>query len=168
MRVLIAWLCLLFGFSLAVNEPCRGPSTVIAGGGVIGLSTAWYLAVLQHQTNVSSCIYIVDSSSELLAGASGHATGVLHFDDFKEETRSLSRLSWSEHQALAAEHNGRARYGFSSLTAYNITIFEEGSQTSINDGADVQLPRWFKNSDRYAVEAERFNTAAAILLVFSM
>jgi hypothetical protein len=89
MNPFTAWLYLLSAIA-AANRPLtklnthltipEGPSchelpTVILGGGVVGLSTAYYLS----QSIDPACIYILDSAPELCAGASGQATGILHY-----------------------------------------------------------------------------------------
>jgi glycine/D-amino acid oxidase-like deaminating enzyme len=150
------------------GAPCHGPATVILGGGIIGGSTAFYLAEQLRQSNSSACIYILDSSSEPLAGASGHPSAVLHYDDFRPETQSLGRLSWDLHKELASKNDGRDSYAFSPLAAYNITIAGEVGRMLMNDGPDLKLPRWFKNWGRYVVEAEPPNTAPASVLVFTI
>lgn len=53
-------------------------STVILGAGIIGVSTAYYLA--QADPSLASSIHLVDSSPELFASASGKAGGFLAAD----------------------------------------------------------------------------------------
>jgi glycine/D-amino acid oxidase-like deaminating enzyme len=84
-------------------------STVIVGAGIIGLSTAYYLA--EHQP--ASSIHLVDSSAELFASASGYAGGFLAEDWFHRAVAALGKLSYAEHGKLAAAHGGRERWGYS-------------------------------------------------------
>jgi glycine/D-amino acid oxidase-like deaminating enzyme len=128
----------------------------ILGGGVVGLSTAYYLS----QSIDPARIGILDSAPELCAGASGQATGILHYGDSTPETNSLSRLAWNLHKTLALENNGEVRYGFSPLVAYNITVNGGVNRTLANHRQDVKLPRWLKNSEQYTAKIEPFNTAA--------
>lgn len=85
-------------------------TTVILGSGIIGLSTAYYLA--DHQPG--STIHLVDSSPELFASASGYAGGFVASGGwFGRASASLGQLSFDEHRALAERHGGRERWGYS-------------------------------------------------------
>lgn len=59
-------------FSTFTN-PLETQSTVIIGAGIVGCTTAYYLANLGHTKPDS--IHIVESSPELFASASGKAAG---------------------------------------------------------------------------------------------
>lgn len=59
-------------FSTFTN-PLETQSTVIIGAGVVGLSTAYYLAHSGHTK--PDTIHLIESSPELLASASGKAAG---------------------------------------------------------------------------------------------
>src|SRR5437016_1636248 len=83
-------------------------SVIVVGAGVMGLSLALALA-----NKTSSCIYVVDSSPKLFAGASGRATGCLHYGDVPEEVQDLSYFLWHKYQELNEKYNGQYRYGFS-------------------------------------------------------
>lgn len=78
-------------------------TTVILGSGVIGLSTAYYLA--QHQPG--SSVHLVDASPQLFASASGYAGGFLARDWFQAPAAALGALSFDAHGALAAVEGGR-------------------------------------------------------------
>lgn len=86
--------------------------TVILGAGIIGLSTAYYLA--QHQD--PSSIYLVEPSPELFSSASGYAGGFLAKDWFAPSVAPLGALSFNEHRRLAEEHGGREKWGYSAAT----------------------------------------------------
>lgn len=88
-------------------------TTVILGAGIIGLSTAYYLA--QHQP--PSTIHLVESSPELFASASGFAGGFLARDWFVPGSSSLGALSFDEHKRLAAAHDGAGRWGYQKSTS---------------------------------------------------
>ncbi|WYZ39317.1 hypothetical protein EsH8_III_001231 [Colletotrichum jinshuiense] len=89
--------------------------TIIIGSGIIGLSTAYYLA--DHQPG--STIHLVEPSPELFASASGHAGGFLARDWFPPESAALGALSFDEHRRLAEENSGREGWGWSASTAFS-------------------------------------------------
>lgn len=84
-------------------------TTVILGSGVIGLSTAYYLARQQP----GSSIHLVDSSPKLFASASGYAGGFLARDWFHGSISELGALSFDAHRALAEAEEGRDRWDYS-------------------------------------------------------
>lgn len=88
-------------------------NTVILGAGIIGVSTAYYLA--QHQP--PGTIHLVEPSPALFASASGQAGGFLARDWFAPAAAALGALSFDEHERLAAAHGGAARWGYRRSTA---------------------------------------------------
>ena len=68
-------------------------STIIIGGGIIGFSTAYYLASLANLLNNPHCISVVDSSPAVFVAASGGATGILGDYGFEPEAEALGVLS---------------------------------------------------------------------------
>jgi len=94
-------------------------NTVILGAGIIGSATAYYLSS-SGQTPPNS-IHIVEASPKLFASASGHAGGFLAQDWYGPATASLGALSFDLHKQLAAEHNGRENWGYSSSTGTSMT-----------------------------------------------
>lgn len=88
-------------------------TTTILGAGIIGLSTAYYLA--QHQP--ANTIHLVEPSPELFASASGFAGGFLARDWFGPASASLGALSFDEHRRLAAAHEGARRWGYTGTTS---------------------------------------------------
>lgn len=92
-------------------------NTVILGAGIIGLSTAYYLA--KHQP--PNTIHLVEPSPELFASASGYAAGFLARDWFGPGVSSLGALSFDEHRRLAKVHDGATRWGYQRSTAVNYT-----------------------------------------------
>ncbi|OAQ67478.1 FAD dependent oxidoreductase superfamily protein [Purpureocillium lilacinum] len=83
-------------------------TTVIVGSGIIGLSTAYYLARQQP----ASSIHLVDPSTRLFASASGYAGGFVARDWFDPRLAALGALSYEEHGKLAGEHGGAERWGY--------------------------------------------------------
>ncbi|GKU01016.1 unnamed protein product [Fusarium langsethiae] len=89
-------------------------STVIVGGGIIGIATAYYLS--EHQP--ASTIHLVDSSAQLFTSASGYAGGFLARDWFHKDLASLGALSFDEHEKLAEQDDGREKW----LYAKSVTV----------------------------------------------
>jgi glycine/D-amino acid oxidase-like deaminating enzyme len=90
-------------------------STVILGSGIIGLSTAFYLA--KHQPG--SSIHLVDSSPRLFASASGYAGGFIAKDWFHPDVASLGELSFYEHKKLAEKEGGYDKWGYTRTISVN-------------------------------------------------
>lgn len=109
-------------------------STVILGGGIIGLSTAYYLSLARSSSSSSSSsgtstesstIHIVDSSPALLASASGYAGGFLALDWFNPSVASLGALSFRLHRELAEKHNGPRKWGYAGSHVYSLNVNED-------------------------------------------
>ncbi|KAL6305779.1 FAD dependent oxidoreductase [Sparassis latifolia] len=96
------------------------PSTVVLGTGIIGLSTAYALALLTRDTDPAHAIHLVEPSPQLFASASGKAAGFLAKDWFGPAIAPLAALSFDLHRALAAQHNGRDRWGWSESVSYSL------------------------------------------------
>jgi glycine/D-amino acid oxidase-like deaminating enzyme len=100
-------------------------STVIIGGGIIGLSTAYYLSLATRATG-NTAIHIIDSSPALLTSASGYAGGFLASDWFSPAVSSLGALSFRLHRELAEKHNGQRRWGYAGSHVYSLSVDNHG------------------------------------------
>lgn len=94
---------------------------VIIGGGIMGLSTAYSLALAlneaasskpENRRNVPK-ITIIESSDRLCPAASSHATGGLGDFGYTAGVSGVGSLSYKMHVEMAARYNGRKAYGFS-------------------------------------------------------
>ena len=102
-------------------------STVILGGGIIGLSTAYYLSLSRPPNKDGNPpIHVVDSASALLLSASGYAGGFLALDWFAPQSASLGALSFGLHRSLAKQHNGHKRWGYAGSHVYSLSIDDRG------------------------------------------
>ncbi|KAL9124675.1 MAG: hypothetical protein Q9217_006020 [Psora testacea] len=122
-------------------------STIIVGGGMVGVSTAYYLASAAQSLAKSHCISVVESSPAVFAAASGGGTGVLGDYGFEPEADELGVLSWHLHKELARIHDGPKNWGYSDIviqTLHNRTQNLAAKQAG-HEGAP--LPSWFTNSD---------------------
>jgi hypothetical protein len=129
------------------------PSTVILGSGIIGLSTAYYLARLTEtdtditpkptdSQNASTSaaspsetheIHLVEPSPELFASASGNAAGFLAKDWFATTVAPLGEFSFDLHRKLAEEHGGREKWGWSESVSYSLDREDSESEASETD-----------------------------------
>ena len=100
-------------------------STVILGGGIIGLSTAYYLSISRPPTPLNT-ITIIDSASTLLLSASGYAGGFLASDWFSPPVASLGALSFDLHRKLARSNDGQRQWGYVGSTVYSLSVDERG------------------------------------------
>ena len=102
-------------------------ATVILGGGIIGLSTAYYLSLSQPPNKDGNPpLHIVDSASSLLLSASGYAGGFLALDWFAPSSASLGALSFRLHRELAQQHDGQKRWGYAGSHVYSLSIDDRG------------------------------------------
>lgn len=99
-------------------------SVVIIGGGIIGLSTAYYLS--QSPQTGNNKIYIIDSASELFLSASGYAGGFLALDWFAPAVADLGALSFKLHRELARENDGQQKWGYAGSHVYSLSINDRG------------------------------------------
>jgi glycine/D-amino acid oxidase-like deaminating enzyme len=100
-------------------------SLIILGGGIIGLSIAYYASLSQP----SRKIIVVDSERSLLLSASGFSGGYLVRDWFSSAVLPLAELSFQLHRSLAEANDGRSRWGYSESIAYSLVMELAGSET---------------------------------------
>ena len=94
-------------------------STCIVGAGIIGLSTAYYLA--NSSDTPPQSIHLVEAAPTLFASASGYAGGFLAEDWFSSAVAPLGALSFKLHKELAEQHDGRRRWGYSKSTGTSLS-----------------------------------------------
>lgn len=127
-------------------------NTIILGAGIIGLSTAYYLA--KHQQ--PSTIHLVEPSPELFASASGYAGGFLARDWFGPGVSSLGALSFDEHRRLAKAYDGASRWGYQRSKAVNYT---PGTETGKKKG--VRREDWLRTEESRAMAAHEAKDSEA-------
>ncbi|OTB07467.1 hypothetical protein M426DRAFT_318138 [Hypoxylon sp. CI-4A] len=139
-------------------------STVIIGAGIIGTSTAYYLA--KHQPGTS--IHLVEPSPELFASASGYAGGFLAKDWFSAASAALGALSFEEHRKLAETEDGSRNWGYTPSTSITLSPASNSKEKKrvdlwVRDGASRAeaasgdsitgvAPTWVKRTDGGDVE----------------
>lgn len=157
-------------------------TTVIIGAGVIGLSTAYYLALALNETTSYMPpsvpdIVVIDSSHDICSGASGEATGGLGDFGFSSDTAPLGTLSYQLHKELASKYNGREKYKFSDLGILRVSPNNFTGKPSPpdtwgpsppGDKTISDLPPWINPSNDWNVQSLAEAPHAAHLYVFSM
>ncbi len=128
-------------------------TTVILGAGIIGVSTAYYLATEQQQLLQlgGSTVHLVEPSPELFASASGFAGGFLARDWFSPATAGLGALSFDEHRRLADSDGGGRRWGYVDSTCVS---FSKGARSAAS-GDREKVDVWCRDG------ASRAEAAAA-------
>lgn len=99
------------------------PTTVILGGGIIALSTAYYASL-----SSSSEIHILESNATFFENASGRAAGFLARDWFSPLVAGLGELSFALHKELAEEHSGDTSWGYSRSMGISISQSRNSSR----------------------------------------
>ncbi|KAI8992813.1 FAD dependent oxidoreductase [Trametes punicea] len=91
-----------------IDHPAR--NIVIVGGGIVGCTTAYYLASHPKFDPTSTTITLIEASKYGVAqGASGKAGGLVAKWAYPKE---LVNVSFPEHVRLAEEHDGARRWGW--------------------------------------------------------
>ncbi|ETI22836.1 hypothetical protein G647_06913 [Cladophialophora carrionii CBS 160.54] len=109
-------------------------STIIIGGGIIGLSTAYYLSLSRPASSTSGDIHIIDSSASLFTSASGYAGGFVALDWFSRPVASLGALSFRLHRELANQHGGDRRWGYAGSHVYSLS---EGDEEVVEGNEEI-------------------------------
>ncbi|KAI4693542.1 uncharacterized protein J4E88_001915 [Alternaria novae-zelandiae] len=142
-----------------------GDDTVILGAGVIGLATAYQLA-LAHRKTVNATtrphgkIIVIERAAHITPAASGQATGGLGDFGFASGVADLGVLSYKLFQELALA-NGMKEFGFSESTIYRIIPDDFTSMPKPSDSWGPTppvkqplsaLPDWVKTESHWSVQ----------------
>ncbi|PGH04387.1 hypothetical protein GX51_03546 [Blastomyces parvus] len=153
---------------LSSPTPTPAPiTTVVIGAGVIGLSTAYYLALALNKTasymppSSEPDIVVIDSSHDICPGASGKATGSLGDFGFGSETALLGTLSYQLHKELASKYNGGEIYEFSDLKIFRVSKNDTGNPSTPDTWGPSppvnktisDLPSWINPSNDWDVQS---------------
>jgi len=139
------------------KSPCRLAKLKyrVAGGGVIGCTTAYYLT--RHPSySADRCDITILEAGRLAGGASGKAGGLLAQWAYPA---SLVSLSFDLHQDLAAEHDGDRAWGYRTircgkLTARDPRLPDEPSSTPALAWAAQQIASWVSLGKRREVNKD--------------
>ncbi|EWC47846.1 hypothetical protein DRE_02728 [Drechslerella stenobrocha 248] len=120
---------------------------IVVGGGIIGVSTAYFLS--HHPSSPS--VTIIEASS-IASGASGKAGGLLALDWHTSDTASLARLSYHLHASLAEQYSGYQRWGYRELHTLEISCEEDdggsnpaGQPVPPGDSRQNSIPSWVRS-----------------------
>ncbi|KAI1435930.1 FAD dependent oxidoreductase [Xylaria sp. CBS 124048] len=101
---------------------------VIIGGGIIGVTTAYYLTRHPFFNPSIHHITLVEATSSIASAASGKAGGLLGLWAYPV---CLSQLSYRLHAELAAEHDGAARWGYRQLNCGQLVATVRGKDSKM-------------------------------------
>ncbi|KAF2445042.1 FAD/NAD(P)-binding domain-containing protein [Karstenula rhodostoma CBS 690.94] len=125
-------------------------STVIVGGGIIGLSTAYYLARAQ---NCGNNISIIDIPNDLVSAASAKANGVLADYDYPPTVSDLGHLSCKLHKELAEAYDGKAKWGYAETVRHYLSLKKDGDGSrGLELKPQYKLPEWIRGREKYRDE----------------
>ncbi|GAA5841781.1 hypothetical protein JCM5353_007768 [Sporobolomyces roseus] len=132
-------------------------SIVVIGGGIIGVTTAYYTARLAKERGLEIAIKLVEGSS-IAAGASGKAGGLLAIDWHGPATAALAELSYGLHAKLAKEFDGTDRWGYRKLDT--ISVGADLTHSKVANGSKVKK---LKNSDLFPWLNQEVLTHSSVL-----
>jgi hypothetical protein len=120
-------------------------TTVIAGSGIVGLSTAYWNGRMnkskQHKT------IVLEARNQYFQGASGHNSGLLSCHWFSGGLRQLADHSFGIYQDLA-----RKQTDFKSASDYHENAL---FQAHCGEGpTDPRAPHWIKVAEGWHLESE--------------
>jgi glycine/D-amino acid oxidase-like deaminating enzyme len=121
-------------------------TTVIIGGGIIGLSTAYHLA--QDSRTTGRKIVVLEALDECFAVASGHNSGLLAFHWFSGELHKLAKYSCHQYRKLQERDPD-----FKSLCYYRENCLFQARRGSGNLTRDA--PRWVELPQDWHLEHDR-------------
>lgn len=114
----------------------------IVGAGIIGVTSAYYLS--QHPSYDPSKISItLIESTEVAAGASGKAGGLLALDWHSAATTPLAKLSYGLHESLAKQYDGANRWGYRKLDTLSVQTNSKGARRRAKVPGEID---WLDNS----------------------
>lgn len=97
---------------------------VILGGGIAGVTTAYFLSVASNLPKGAK-ITIVENTG-IAAGASGYSGGFLAKDWHGNATASLAAMSYDLHAKLAKEFGGEKAWGYRTVDTLVCTRLQFG------------------------------------------
>lgn len=133
-------------------------TTIIVGGGSIGLNTAYHLALLAKASEQPRRIVVVEIFNETFAAASGQNTGCLHHEFREDEGPILEPLGkysfqlWGER---AEDADFRAAVGY---RAHNFFELNPGSGFGLE-----KLPDWLQYDPSWDVDESVLSSPSAMV-----
>lgn len=115
---------------------------VVVGAGIIGVSTAYYISQHPEFDRNQTSITLLDGS-EVAAGASGKAGGLLALDWHGPATASLASLSYGLHEGLAAKYGGADQWGYRKLDTLSVRTNAKGTKRKTKVPSEID---WLDNN----------------------
>lgn len=112
---------------MSVDRPQR---IVIIGGGIVGLSTAYYVLASPHLPPHSTVTLIESSTRGIAQMASKNAGGFISKYWHEKEVLPLAALSWACHVELANQFGGATEWGWRECGAVGLTVGSVGAERS--------------------------------------
>ncbi|OAA75822.1 FAD dependent oxidoreductase [Akanthomyces lecanii RCEF 1005] len=128
---------------------------IILGGGILGLSTAYFISL---NPQADKQITVIDSASCLFHDASGAATVILANNWFEEPLQTLAQYSWNLHREFATEHDGRAKWDYPlaqnvlSRTFSDVSATIESVTNTRNVTEPENAPKWLNVQNGMAID----------------
>ncbi|OLY80989.1 putative oxidoreductase [Smittium mucronatum] len=133
-----------------IHEP---ENIVILGGGIVGVSTAYFLSKHYKELNSSDITINLIEKYEIASCASGVAGGFLA-RDFSDGTdiEELTKAGFKLHKDLAEELDGEKNYGYRSVSTYSLECdMKIAHETLCNE---VDFPKELTDEDSIYFEIE--------------
>lgn len=108
-------------------SPSSPSNIVVIGGGIAGVSTAYFLSISPHLPK-STTITLVEGT-RIAAGASGYSGGFLAKDWHGSATASLAAMSYDLHARLAREMGGKEKWGYREVDTLVSDMISGGATT---------------------------------------
>ncbi|TYJ56628.1 hypothetical protein B9479_002720 [Cryptococcus floricola] len=125
--------------------PSQPPKNIaIVGGGIAGVSTAYFLAT-HPLRNPSTRITLIEGT-KIAAAASGFSGGFLAKDWHGSATSSLGAMSWDLHAKLAEDFGGKEKWGY--RTVETLSIETDATSKSKKPSPLPWLPKGLVHSAR--------------------
>ncbi|UZJ57225.1 hypothetical protein CBS101457_006545 [Exobasidium rhododendri] len=112
------------------GEGSRGKSVCLIGAGIMGITTAYYLAM----SGRCGAITLLEEG-QIAGGASGKAAGFLARDWHSTPTSSLGKLSYELHSDLAEKLDGARRFGYRKVSSLTLNV-QKGCKKESQTSAD--------------------------------
>lgn len=100
-----------------MTAPARHIS--IVGGGIIGVSSLYYLSRVLSRLPAGSTLDLFEAGQDVAPAASGKSGGFLALDWHGAATADLAELSYRLHRELADEFGGREKWGYREVDVSN-------------------------------------------------
>ena len=148
--------------SLSVNASHRTETTVIVGGGSIGLCTAYNLARSSFNAPQQVRIIVIEPYHKPFAASSSNCTGCFHYGFPEKESQRLlplGKYSFDLWAAQAESEEFKKTTGYRAHSSY-------GVKAGTGQGIDA-LPDWIRKEPTWDIDEGVLGTRTATVYVFS-